>query len=314
MSEKSVVGRPVAEAVETLAGDGRDPDRVREALEPVVEDGRVTRAAIETAVSDTAKVVSTAETRTELAGIAVEDAEATAAPVADVDTVAVRLDGYAERLAAVEERAAALTDDLARPVELLAGEEVYGLAVELREVASHAQGVVQTADDLARDVEQFESWLSTPSRRYDEFEGDVELVEESVSALETAAEAVPDAADPADDWADATMRTHVLALLVRDLAAELDDLHTLAEADANVPEALVGRVRDLDERTDALAERLAAEQPTAGERFDDDIDALTAALSAFETPVEWGAVRRTLADHRAAAFGETAAGPDAEAP
>ncbi|MFC7176659.1 hypothetical protein [Halosegnis marinus] len=305
MREDGLVGRSVEEVVAAVADeDGPTPDRVREALDPVVEDGRVTRDAVEAAVTDTAMVVSTAETRTERAVHAFADAREAAAPVADVDTVAARLDGYAARLDAVEERSANLTDDLARPVGRLDGDEVYDLAVEVREVASHAQGVVRTADDLAFDLDEFESWLANPSRRHDEFGGDADLVAESVADLEAAADAVPDADDPAAEWADATMRVRVLDLVVRDLAAELDDLHTLADGDATVPADLDERVADLDERTDALAERLsAAAEPSYRDRFGDDVAALAEALSAFEAPVDWAAVEATLDDRRAAAFG-----------
>jgi hypothetical protein len=105
----------------------------------------------------------------------------------------------------------ALPDDLRTSVEQPDDpEDVYGLAVELREVATTAQGVVQTADDLSVDLEAFESWLDSPARRYDEFGEDIDLVDESLAELTAAAAALPSESDaPAVDWADATMRTRV---------------------------------------------------------------------------------------------------------
>ena len=308
MSENGLVGRPIADVIDAVVDreDDRDPETVRDVLDPVTDDGVVTREAVETAVADTSKVVATAETRVELAESAYDDATATAASVDDLDVVATRLDAFADRLAAVQARADDLADDLQAPVERLSDPDaVYELALELRDVATAAQGVVRTADDLSWDVEQFESWVTEPERRYDEFAEDVDHVEESLDELLDAAEALPEDSDaPATDWADATMRARVVALLVEDLRAELGDLRTWAEREDNTfRPALDERVTDAERRatelTDALAERA---EPAWRERFDDDLTAFERDLEGFAPPVDWARIQETLAKRREAAF------------
>jgi hypothetical protein len=308
MSEKEPVGRPVEDVIATVVDrdGGRDPETVREALDPITDDGVVTREAVEAAVSDTSKVVATAETRVELAAIACEDAAAAATPVDDLDIVTVRLDEYADRLDAVDTRAAALTDDLRMTVQQLDDPTaVYELAVELREVAATAQGVARTADDLSIDLEAFESWLDDPERRYDEFGEDIDLVDESLAALTAAVSAIPKGSDaPAADWADATMLTRVLELLVADLRTELADLRAWADRE-DVPfrAALEERVADLERRTGELADTLAERVESAWrDRFDDDLAAFERDLKGFEPPVDWERVQAALEERRERTF------------
>jgi hypothetical protein len=308
MSENEPVGRPVEDVIATVVDrdGGRDPETVREALDPITDDDVVTREAVEEAVSDTSKVVSTAETRVELAAIACEDATAAAAPVDDFDIVTARLDEYADRLDAVDTRAAALTDDLRMTVQQLDDPTaVYELAVELREVAATAQGVARTADDLSIDLEAFESWLDDPERRYDEFGEDIDLVDESLAALTAAVSAIPKGSDaPAADWADATMRTRVLELLVADLRTELADLRAWADRE-DVPfrAALEERVADLERRTGELADTLAGRAESAWrDRFDDDLAAFERDLKGFEPPVDWERVQAALEERRERTF------------
>lgn len=314
--DTGIVGRPVDEAVDAIRD--RDPDldadRVREALDPVVEDGAVTETGIEGAVSDTSKLIATAETRTELASIAYEDATETAAEVADLDVVADRLTRFEARLESVESRAADLGAALPSSVDVDADAEadplaIYEMAVDLREVASRAQGVVKTADDLQFDLEQFESWVERPNRRYDEFEGDLDLLGESLDDLSAAIDRLPDASEtPARDWADATMRVAVTRLLLADLRAELETLRTWAESDGeDVRDGLGTRLADLETRCDDLADDLdALARPAWRDRFEDDVDALAADLDAFDPPVEWATVQQTLQTHRERAFDDAA--------
>jgi hypothetical protein len=306
MSENRFVGRPVEDVV--AAVDDRDPAEVREALDPITVDGFVTTTAIETAVSDTSMVAATAETRTELAGIAYAEAAEAAAPVDDIDIVAARLDEYAERLDAVETRVAGLTDDLPTPVEQLTDPEaVYELAVQLRDVAARAQGITRTADDLSLDVEAFESWLDNADRRYDEFAEDVALVDESLTDLAAVVDAIPAGSeDPAADWADATMRARVLDLLVADLRHELENLRAWADRE-NEPfrRVLEEDVAAVEERVEELDETLAARAtPAWHERFEEQLTALDRELEQFETPVDWEQVQEALDERRADAFEE----------
>ena len=308
MSENGLLGRSVEDVIATVVDreDERDPERVREALDPVTDDGTVTREAVEMAVADTSKVVATAETRVELARIAYEDIIAAAETVDDLAIVTARLDTFADRLEAVEARGADLADDLQTPVEQLDDPNaVYELAMELRDVSTTAQGVVQTADDLAWDIEQFESWLAEPDRRYDEFTEDVDLVDESLTELTAAVTALPaDSDTPAAEWADATMRARVIELLVADLCVELTDLQTFADREdvqfrTDLEDQVAATERQTSELTDTLAEQA---EPAWRGQFADALSALERDLDAFEPPVDWGRVQATLEQHREQAF------------
>lgn len=294
------------------AVDDVDVGTARDALEPVTDDGAVTRAAAETAVSDVSKLLATAETRIELAGDAYDDVAGAADPVADVPTVRARLDGFTERLSAVESRIPELRPDLSipegvetRPVA------AYEFAVGIRAVVVTAQEAIEAADDLSFDAEQFESWLRRPERRYDEFTEDVEAVADAADDLADAVDALADGpADPAAGWADATMRARVLSLLLADLRAELADLRALADrADAPVRAGLADRLDRTEEHVIGVESALDSRaDPAWRDRFGGDVAAFEAALSTFEPPVEWGVVDRTLSEHRPDDLGESVDG------
>lgn len=308
MNENGLVGRPLEEVVATVVDrDGRDPETVREALDPITNGDVVTEAALESTVSDTSKLVATAETRVELAGIAYEDATATAAPVDDLDIVATRLESYEKRLRSVENRAATLGDDLPTAEGVDDLETVYDTAVALREVAVAAQNVARTADDLSFDLEELESWIESPNRRYDEFESDVKLVEESLADLSAAVDALPAESDvPAADWADSTMRVRVLTLLAADLRAELTALRRWADReDGAVRDGLAGRVDSVERRSSELSVRLNRQaDPSWRDRFGDDVAAFNDSVTGIESPVDWAQVEANLDQHRADAFND----------
>ncbi|GGJ06669.1 hypothetical protein GCM10008995_15710 [Halobellus salinus] len=291
------------------AVDEPDPDVVRDALEPVTEGGIVTREAVEAAVSDTSKLLATAETRIELAGDARADAAEAAAPIADVPSVRRRLDASGERLSAVESFVPELRPGFVIPdgVRHRPG-VVYDLAVEIRDVVATAQEAIEAADDLSFDAEQFELWATDPRRRYDAFEQDVELVRESVTDLDTAADALADADDPAVQWADATMRVEVLSLLVADLQAERRDLRAVAERTGDpIRDGLGAALDPAADRLEAVESVLAARAvPTWRDRFGPDIGALERGLAPLDPPVEWETVDRILEDHRPAVTGDGA--------
>lgn len=304
MNGNGLAGMPIGDVIAAVAdGDDRDPDTVRAALDPVAEDGVVTRAAVETTVSDTSKLVATAETRVELAGIAYDDATAAAEPVDDLAVVAARLDAYRDRLADVERQAADLTDDLRAPV-FDDPDAVYELAVDLRAVAGNAQAVARRADELSFDLEGFEAWLGSPDRRYDELGEDVDLVEESLEELSTVAAALPGSETPAVDWADATMRARVLSLLVADLRAELTDLRTWADREGGAFRAgFAKRVESTERRVAELLDTLDERaDPAWRDRFGADLAAFAEDLAAFEPPVDWDRVQGALEARREDAF------------
>lgn len=283
------------------AADEPDPGVVRDALEPVTEGETVTRAAVEATVSDTSKLLATAETRIELAGDAYEDAVEAADPISDVPSVRRRLGAFRERLSTVESFVPELRPGFAVPDDIRHRPEgVYDLAVEIRDVVATAQEAIEAADDLSFDAEQFESWATHPNRRYDAFEEDVELVWESVADLEAAADAVADADDPAAQWADATMRGQVLSLLVSDLRAERRDLRAIAELTGDpVRDGLGAALGPTADRLEAVESALAGRAvPAWRDRFGTDVEALAGALAPLDPPVEWGTVDRILEEHR----------------
>ena len=291
------------------AVDEPDPSVVRDALEPVTEGEVVTREAIETTVSDTSKLLATAETRIELAGDAYEAAAEVADPVADVPSVRRRLETFRERLSTVESFTPELRPGLSVPDDIRRRPEaVYDLAVEIRDVVATAQEAIETADDLSFDAEQFESWVDNPDRRYDVFEEDVEMVVESVADLDAAADAITDADDPAVQWADATMRAQVLSLLVADLRAERRDLHVVAERTGDpIRNGLGDALEPAADRLEGVKSALATRAtPAWRDRFGADVEALEGALAPLDPPIEWGTVNRILAEHRPDVIGEEA--------
>jgi chromosome segregation ATPase len=293
------------------ADETRDPEEVRSVLADVTDGDVVTAEAFDEAVSDVSKVVSTAETRTELAGIALDDTEETAERVADVDAVARRLDEFEADWEAVSARAAALTDDLQSAIDDPDdAESLYETVAALRDVASDAQSVQSDADHLSVALEDFERWVADPSLRVDELDGDADAVARSVETLMDAVDRLesalegdepPAGTDPALAWFDTTLRHRVTALLAADVRAELADVRTLADrqgVEADV-DGVADRLADVEARLDRVAATLDDLERTAWrEAYGDRIDAFESELDAFEPPVSWGAVQETLADYR----------------
>ena len=299
MSHESPGGVSVADVVEAV--DGVDPERIEALLDPVTDNGVVTRDAIDATVSDTSKRLATAETRIELAEDAYEDAAAVAEPVADIPAVGARLDAFKQQLEDVESRIPELRPDLSTPEDIhRRPTEVYEFAVLIRETVSAAGDAVEAAEDLSIDIERFRSWLENPDRRYDAFAEDLDLVEESIDELEATIDGIPDGVDdPEYQWAAAAMRTRILSLLAADLRAEHRDLRVLADRSDDPFRT------ELGERLDGVEERVAEVEsaiddiadPAWKERFAEDLAALDEELAAFEPPVEWGAVERALEAH-----------------
>lgn len=305
MSDNEFSCMAADDVVATVVGDTDPPDStaVREALEPVTEGDVVTSDAVETAVSDTSKIVATAETRVELAEIAFEDAVTAADHVADIEIVAARIGGYEAQLADIETDVTTLSDDLPAPVHD-DPRAVYGLAVDLRRVATTAQNVAQRADELSFELERFEAWLDSPDRRYTELGGDIDLVADSVDELSTVADALPAAETPARDWADAAMRADVVSLLAADLRAEMADLRRWADReDVAFQAELADRVETVGRRVRNLVDVLNEHaEPTWRNQFNQDLSAFRSELSAFEPPVDWHHVQETLDNHRRSLF------------
>jgi len=301
-----VLGRPVEAAVDAVLAvdDTRDRETVRATLDRVAEDGVVTESGVEAALAELSKVVSTPETRIELAAIGLSEARETAETegVAGLDTVRSRLDAYESRLGALEEEIGVLGPELRSLVDRREDGDVYAVAAGVRDLESEANDLHRAADELGVDLESFEAWLTDPGTRYDDLEADIESVEGSLEALADAVERLASGAtsgDPGVVWADATLRARVTALLVADLRAEIADLRGWPEGTAGDTD----RLDDLEDRLDDLATRCRhlrgrladLARPAWRERFGDRIDGLEAALEGFEPPVPWGEVEAELA-------------------
>lgn len=301
----SIVGLSVGDAVDEIVGgdDARDPEAVRATLDRVATDGAVSRDGVDEALAEASKVVSTAETRAELAGIALSDARDEAGPVSDLDSVAARLDAFASRLESVERRAA----DLGADLETLVGgggddDTVYAVATGIRRLTATATEVQQTADELKLDLESFERWLGSPAVRFRELGDDADAVERSLDELAAAPGrlAAADERDPDGEgvepaaagatWADARLRHRMLSLVLADVRAELADLRTWADGDDvndGRLDELEARLTDLDARLAATGDRLDdIARPEWTDRFGDRVAAFAAATDDFEPPLD----------------------------
>ena len=313
--------RPAGEALDGLAVEdavervrARDPDRdpeaVRAALSFVADDGVVGRDALEESLKLTSKVLTTAETRVELAEIALDDAREAAASVPDLPTVRTRLEGFEAEVSAVTERAAALGPDLQAVVDDREDPAArFAVADGLRRVDERARAVQRTADEIQFDLEDFERWLANHAVRVRELDEDLDALATSLDDLATAADAIETATpddDPARIWFDATLSHRATGLTVADLRAELADLRTWADREDADPvedgglDDLAARLDDLDRRHEDLDDRLdTAAEPAWTDRFGDRVAAAETDLDECEPPVDWGVVGSVLDEHRA---------------
>ncbi|QLH80501.1 halo transducer protein [Halosimplex pelagicum] len=292
----------------------RDPETVRAALSFVAEDGVVSREALEESLKLTSKVLTTAETRAELATIALDDAREAAGSAPDLPTVDARLESFEAEVAAVEDRAAALGEDLQSVVDDREDPAArFAIADGLRRVDERAREVQRTADEIQFDLEEFERWLTSHAVRVRELGEDVDALATSLDDLATAVDAIEAAGDdagaaaddPARVWFDATLSHRATGLTVADLRAELDDLRTWADREDADPvdegglDDLAGRLDDLAERREALGDRLGAvAEPEWSDRFGERVAAVESELADCEPPVDWGVVGSVLAEHR----------------
>ncbi|WP_206424998.1 coiled-coil domain-containing protein [Halosimplex salinum] len=290
---------------------GRDAETARASLSYAAENGVVSEAALGDALAEASKLVATAETRAELARIALDEAREAAASVEDVPTVAARIERFEHDVSAVEERAADLGPSLQSVVDDR-GEPAARFAVAdgVRRVEQRARSVQRDADDCQFDIEAFERWLDSHGTRVRELDEDADAFASSLDDLAAAVEAVEDAetdADPARVWFDATLRHRVAGLTVADMRAELADLRTWADREGAGPadpslDDLADRLGDLDARREALGERLAERaEPAWRSRFGDTLADLEGELDGLAPPVDWGAVGEALEECRSTA-------------
>lgn len=307
-------GLSLDDAVDVVVArdESLDSERVRETLAVVTdEDGVVRRDAVRSSLGDLSKIVSTPETRAELAAIALSDAQEAADPVAHLDVVQARLDGFETRLAAVEARVDDLGDDLQ---SLVAddGSGLYDVAADVRELTTVANRTQQAADELQVDIEAFERWVGDAAVRYDEFDEELDALDDSLSDLSATVDAVTDALasgddppverDPAAAWVDTSFRHRAVGLLIDDLRHELATLRAWpGAAETERADHLAASLDDLHERWRTVGDRLDGVAPD--DRFAERLSAFESALAEFEPPVDWNEVQATLDDHRSGVDG-----------
>ncbi|GGC68558.1 halo transducer protein [Haloferax sulfurifontis] len=311
-----IIGLSKSDAADRVADadESRDPDAVRAVLSHVTEDGAVTVDGVDSAVTDTSMILSTAETRVELASIDLDDAREAAGDDAAVGAVRSRLDVFEAKVANANDRVESLGEELQGLSDWRDDpRSVYDIVLGLREVASESQALTAHADDIQLDIEEFERWLSNHDVRVRGLDGDVAALEQSLDGLEDRVEAVVDAegsadaedaedADRATEWCNAALRVRVSALLVEDVRAELADLRELApesDADTDGLDDAAAALDDLDARVQRLRERLdELARPPWADEYGARIESFEETLAAFEPPVSWGAVQAELDDAR----------------
>ena len=324
-AELDLEGMAQEDAVEAVvaADPSRDRTLVRDALEYVTSEGVITPSALDAATPVMAQKVSTAKERATETQFELTKARDAAQPVADLSTVAARLDTYEQEVSVLLERAdeldarhEALTDRIEDP------DSLYAVAEEVRQVVDEAVSIVDTAVLLATDIHEFAGDLDDPESWVNDVQQDCNAVEETVDAIAAVVEALPaEGADaeagadvddldwgdrdvePAVAWFDATLRTELVALMVADLRAELDDLRTWAERDDDIgdwyAESIADRLDGLEDRQTDLADGLdALARPTWTDRFDDRLDDFGSDIADLEPPVDWVEMQATLEAYR----------------
>ncbi|MFQ3475886.1 halo transducer protein [Halonotius sp. F2-221B] len=320
-----LAGLPIERAVDIVGTADADPGELRETLAIVAEDGVVSRAAVDDALANASMVVTTAETRVELAGDKLDNARAAAPSTADLAFVSDRVDNFDTRLGHIETRADDLGAALQEVVSMKADGDLYEIARRIRRLTNAATEVQQAADDLQLELDSFEAWLTDADRRVDELTADIDALADSLSELSDVVDQLEnsdagDADDNGDDsedaddaendpeseaasrWAAAMVRHRVLSLLLTDLHAELAAIQTWAERETvTSPSGIEPRLDEIQESHTALGERLTAcAAPEWRARFDEQLTALEEALTEMEPPVVWADVDAVVAEHRPA--------------
>jgi chromosome segregation ATPase len=312
----SVLGSSLSAAVDAVvaADETRDPEAVRDVLETVSEDGTVTGEALDEARSDAAQVLATAETRTELAGEALADAEAVADEAPDLAIVEERIDTYERQLTEIEDRVDRLGDDLQEGVsDDGSALSVFEAAQTLRQVDREARDAQQAADELQVDLEEFEHWATDHDVRVDSVRADLNVIAETVEELQGAALAVKDAVDddaePDRDverpdllWADTLLRHAVIDLLCDDVRAEVAELRTWARHEdrgEDWADTADERIENAEEGLAAVQHRLdTVTQDSWVDRHGDRLDEFGRTLDDAGLPVDWTDIQAQLQKHR----------------
>ena len=300
-------GLSVGKAADIVVDTERDSDEVRETLAIVAQDGTICRAAVDDAVANASMVVTTAETRAELAAKKLDNLRETATPVSDLDLVSARIDNFDARLTTIEDRADDLGDAIQEVLGMKEDGDLYEIARRIRRVTNAATEVQRAADDFQFEIDSFEEWLTDADRRVEELVADLNALSESVDELDDIAEtlAVDDhepKSEMAYTWTTAMIRHRVASLMIADLRAELTTLRTWAEREGGTPPSEIEpRLDEVQDSHETVGEQLSTgAEPEWHERFEDQLTALDEALEAMEPPIAWAEVEAVAEEHRPA--------------
>lgn len=305
-SHPSLAGLPLQEAIATVS-ESRDidKDQVSDVLQTVAEDGIITRDGVQARLAHVAKLVATPESRVEFAQMELREAQSLAEPVAEQAAIAARIEPYETRLERVESRVESLQTTLQDLTDRADSGPIFEVARELNRLGGGANDVQRMADELYTDLQAFQDWLGNEETRRTAFAGELDLVEDKLDDLTSvcaAFEADRDPAEPGLRWLDATLRSRVVALLLRDLRAEAVTLRAWAQREGKDLEAwdeFETRLEDLEERHESLRTDLeAVADPAWPERFADRLDGFTADVESEDPPIDWATVQSAFKAYR----------------
>jgi chromosome segregation ATPase len=300
-------GMSIDAAVDTVVDEESTSDEVRETLAIVAQDGTVSRAAVDDVLANASMVVTTAETRVELAADKLDSVRETASPVLDLAPVSARIDTFEARLDAIEDRSIDLGDALREILAMRAAGDLYEIARRIRRVTNAATEVQRSADNFQLELDSFQEWLTDADRRAEELTDDIDALASSVNELASVVEKLDhDDSDPeteaANRWAAATVRHRLLSLMIDDLRAELSAFRTWTERERGTSLSdIESRIDDAQAGHEAIGARLAASaEPEWTSRFNDQLTAFDEALEEMDPPVAWGDIEAIVEEHRPA--------------
>ena len=301
----AIDGCSLDRAVEIVVTAEDDPAEVRETLGIVTQEGVVDRSAVDDAVANASMVVTTAETRVELAADKLDGAQAAAAAAPELGFVSDRVHNFEARLTRIENQATALGEAIQEILSMKETGDLYAIARRIKRVTNAATEVQRAADDFQLELDAFESWLTDPDRRIEELDADVDALADSLAELDATVETLDSddsesESEAAHGWVAAKIRHRVLSLMITDLQAELTAVRTWAEEEGETPPSdIKPQLDELQTSHAGLGDRLREHaDPEWTARFDDELSALDDALGGMEPPVVWPDVEAVVAEHR----------------
>ena len=301
----AIDGCSLDRAVEIVVTAEDDPAEVRETLGIVTQEGVVDRSAVDDAVANASMVVTTAETRVELAADKLDGAQAAAAAAPELGFVSDRVHNFEARLSRIENQATALGEAIQEILSMKETGDLYAIARRIKRVTNAATEVQRAADDFQLELDAFESWLTDPDRRSEELAADIDALADSLGELDATVETLDSddgesETEAAHGWVAAKIRHRVLSLMITDLQAELAAVRTWAEEEGETPPSdIKPQLDELQTSHAGLGDRLREHaDPEWTARFDDELSALDDALGGMEPPVVWPDVEAVVAEHR----------------